>query len=67
MITSHRRRDGLLSIVDADESDGLPPSHLLEGGAGGYPDACVFIWRKIDTVKGRQWRLVETRDSEDQE
>jgi hypothetical protein len=33
MITHHRRRDGLLSIVDADEADGLPPMHLLEGGA----------------------------------
>jgi hypothetical protein len=35
MITRHRRRDGLLSIVDADEADGLPPMQLLEGGAGG--------------------------------
>lgn len=67
MITKHRRRDGLLSIIDADEADGTPPAHLLEGGAGGYPDAKVFIWRKIDTAKGRQWRLVETRDSVDQE
>jgi hypothetical protein len=70
MITRHRRRDGLLSIVDADESDGLPPMHLLEGGAGGYPDAKVFIWRKIDITQpahraGRHWCLVEVRDSED--
>jgi hypothetical protein len=35
MITRYRRRDGLLSIVDAEEADGLPPTHLLEGGAGG--------------------------------
>jgi hypothetical protein len=63
MITRHRRRDG----VDADEADCLPPLHPLEGGAGGYPDAKVFICRKIDTAKGRQWRLVETRDSENQE
>jgi hypothetical protein len=70
VITQHRRRDGLLSTVDADEADGLPPMHLLEGGAGGYPDAKVFIWRKIDVKQpphkaGRRWRLAETRDSED--
>lgn len=70
MIARHRRRDGLLSIVDADEADGMPPMHLLEGGAGGYPDAKVFIWRKIDVTQpphrvGWHWCLVETRESED--
>jgi hypothetical protein len=72
VITRYRRRDGLLSIVDADEADGLPPMHLLEGGASGYPDARVFIWRKIDITQpphkaGRHWRLVETKESEDDE
>jgi hypothetical protein len=69
MITRHRCRDGLLSIVGADEANDLPPLHLLEGGAGRYPDAKVFIWRKIDITQlphraARHWCLVETRDSE---
>jgi hypothetical protein len=55
----HRRRDGLLSIVEAGESDGMPPMHLLEGGAGGYPDAKVFIWRRMFIARDSafKWRL----------
>lgn len=65
-VTHHRRRDGLLSIVEADEADGMPPMHLLEGGAGGYPDAKVFIWRRVFIARDGafKWRLVETRDHE---
>jgi hypothetical protein len=65
-VTHHRRRDGLLSIVEADEADGMPPMHLLEGAAAGYPDAKVFVWRRVFVAgdKSWKWRLTETRDHE---
>jgi len=65
-VTHHRRRDGLLAIVEADEVDGTPPTHLLEGGAGGYPDAKVFVWRRVFVAGDNafKWRMTETRDHE---
>ena len=65
-VTHHRRRDGLLSIVEADEADGMPPTHLLEGAAAGYPGAKVFVWRRVFVAgdKAWKWRLTETRDHE---
>jgi hypothetical protein len=65
-VTHHRRRDGLLAIVEADEADGMPPMHLLEGGGAVYPDARVFIWHRvfIPDDNAFKWRLTETRDHE---
>jgi hypothetical protein len=65
-VTHRRRRDGLLAIVEADEADGLRPMYLLEGGGAVYPDARVFIWRRvfIPDDNAFKWRLTETRDHE---
>ena len=61
-----RRRDGLPSIMEVDEADGMPPMHLLEVGAGGCPNAKVFIWRRVFIARDSafKWRLVETSDHE---
>jgi hypothetical protein len=65
-VTHHRRRDGRLSIVDADEADGMPPTHLLEGAGDVYPDAKVFVWRRVFIARDNEfkWRLTDVRDHE---
>jgi hypothetical protein len=56
-----RRRDGLLSIVDGDEADGLPPMHLLRAvPAGTRRPSCSSGARSIQSRAGsgawsRRW------------
>ena len=61
-VTHHRHRDGLLSIMEDDEAGGMPPMHLLEGGAGGYPDAKVFVWRRCSSCARQRVQVAAGRD-----
>lgn len=57
-VTRITKTDGTVAEIHADPGDGMPPEHLIQGGAG-YPGAHTFVWRKLDIDGERKWRLVE--------
>jgi hypothetical protein len=57
-----RRPDGAVTVVFSRDDDGMPPDHLLRGGAG-YPGAHTFVLKKVLATEppekaGKAWRLV---------